>query len=169
MASDLSKFFKDRQVIILLIFLIISILSISFLGVEQGLDLKGGFEVLYQVETLDGSEVTSDITKATYKSLLKRIDILGVNEPVITLEGNDKIRVQLAGVKDPDSARKVLSSAATLTFRDTSDNLLMTSDVLKAGGAKVGQDSKGRPAVSLSVADKDEFYTVTKRISNTLL
>ena len=41
MASDLSKFFKDRQVIILLLFLLISIGSIAFLGVEQGLDLKG--------------------------------------------------------------------------------------------------------------------------------
>ena len=158
---------KNLLIVFVLIIFTGLLIPVVFGSLKFGLDLKGGFEVLYQVETLDGSEVTSDITKATYKSLLKRIDILGVNEPVITIEGNDKIRVQLAGVKDPDSARKVLSSAATLTFRDTSDNLLMTSDVLKAGGAKVGQDSKGRPAVSLSVANKDEFYNVTKRISNT--
>ena len=50
MASDLSKFFKDRQVIILLIFLLISIGSIAFLGVEQGLDLKGGSSIQLQLE-----------------------------------------------------------------------------------------------------------------------
>ena len=42
MASNLSKFFKDRQVIILLLFLLISIGSIAFLGVEQGLDFCFG-------------------------------------------------------------------------------------------------------------------------------
>lgn len=52
-----------------------------------------------------------------------------------------------------------------MTFRDVNDNLLMTSSVLKNGGAKIGQDEKGGYAVSLSVTDKDEFYKVTKRIS----
>ena len=138
-----------------------------FGNLKFGLDLQGGFEVLYQVKTVDDSKLTDDIMNATRSKLLKRIDILGVNEPEMYVEGNDKIRVILAGVADQDEARKVLSSAATLTFRDTNDNLLMSSDVLKAAGAKVGQDQKGRPAVSLSVADKEEFYKVTKRISQT--
>ncbi len=43
----------------------------------------------------------------------------------------------------------------------------MTSDVLSSKGAKVGQDDRGLPAVSLSIAKKDEFYRVTKRISET--
>ena len=136
-----------------------------FGNLKFGLDLQGGFEVLYQVKSLDDKEVTSDMMTSTYKALLKRIDILGVNEPVITIEGDDKIRVQLAGVTNQDEARKILSSAATLTFRDTNDNLLMTSDVLSAGGASIGQDQKGRPAVALSISDKDEFYKVTKKVS----
>ena len=53
-----------------------------FKNLKFGLDLQGGFEVLYQVNSIDGSEVTSDMMNSTYKALLKRIDILGVNEPV---------------------------------------------------------------------------------------
>ena len=34
----------------------------------------------------------------------------------------------------------------------------MTSEVLKAGGAKISQDSSGNPAVLLTVKDKDKFY-----------
>ncbi|MBP3765763.1 MAG: protein translocase subunit SecD [Bacilli bacterium] len=158
---------KNLLVVFVLIIFTALLIPGVFGSLKFGLDLQGGFEVLYQVETVDDSEITKDVMNSTYKALLKRIDILGVNEPVITIEGNDKIRVQLAGVTDQDEARKILSSAATLTFRDTSDNLLMTSSVLKAGGASVGQDSKGRPAVKLSVSDKDEFYNVTKRISGT--
>ena len=54
---------------------------------------------------------------------------------------------------------------ATLSFRDINDKLLMSSDVLKAGGAKIGQANDGTPAVALSVKDKDKFYEVTKEIS----
>ncbi len=134
-------------------------------NVKLGLDLQGGFEVLYQVESIDKEEkVTSDMVNATYKTLVKRIDVLGVLEPTIDIEG-DKIRVQLAGIDNADDARNVLSQTASLSFRDTNDNLLMTSDVLRSGAAKVGQDESGNPVVSLSIKDKDEFYKVTKKIS----
>ena len=137
-----------------------------FKDLKFGLDLQGGFEILYQVDSIDGSKMTHDKVMATYRTLSKRIDSLGVSEPEIIVEGNDKIRVKLAGVTDPEEARKQLSTVATLSFRDTDDNLLMTSDVLVAGGAKVSADSSGNPAVLLSVKDKDEFYKVTNKVKD---
>ena len=135
--------------------------------IHYGIDLQGGFEILYQVSPLDDEEkLDSDMVYNTYKSLLKRIDILGVSEPEITIEGDDKIRVKLAGVTNKEEAREVLSSTASLTFRDTSNMLLMTSDVL-GGNAKVTRDKNGKPAVSLSIKDKDKFYDVTNKISKT--
>lgn len=136
-----------------------------FSNLKFGLDLQGGFEILYKAESIDGSKMTNEKLTATYKTLSKRIDSLGVSEPEITIEGSDKIRVKLAGVKDPDEARNQLATVATLSFRDTEDNLLMSSDVLKAGGAKISQDSSGKPAVLLTIKDKDKFYEVTKKIS----
>lgn len=134
-------------------------------NLKFGLDLQGGFEVLYEVNSIDGSKVTKDMVTSTYKTIAKRIDVLGVSEPSIIVEGDNHIRVQLAGVTDSEEARNILAQAASLTFRDTSDNLLMNSEVLVSGGAKVGQDEYGKPAVSLSVKDKDKFYEVTKKIS----
>ncbi|MBQ9011845.1 MAG: protein translocase subunit SecD [Bacilli bacterium] len=134
-------------------------------NVKLGLDLQGGFEILYQVKSIDKDEkVTNDMVNATYKTLVKRIDVLGVLEPTINIEG-DKIRVQLAGIDNADDARNILSQTASLSFRDTNDNLLMTSDVLRSGAAKVGRDDSGSPVVSLSIKDKDEFYKVTKKVS----
>lgn len=160
------KIYKPILLLILILSFTALILPSIFKSLKFGLDLQGGFEVLYQVKSIDGKKVTSDMITSTYKTMLKRIDVLGVSEPEITIEGDDKIRVQLAGVMNQDQARSILSQAATLTFRDANDNLLMNSDVLKSGGAKVGTDSKGMPAVSLAVADKDKFYNVTKRISS---
>ena len=160
-----------KKVITTSIVLVLLIVGLGFLCVplfkdlKFGLDLQGGFEILYKVESIDGSKMTNEKLTATYKTLSKRIDALGVNEPEIIIEGNDKIRVKLAGVKNPEEARSQLSTVATLTFRDTEDNLLMTSDVLKAGAAKIGQDDSGRPAVALTVKDKDKFYEVTKSVS----
>lgn len=168
----MKKNLGKKKVIVTTIILSIIIVGICFLFVplfnnlKFGLDLQGGFEILYRVESIDGSKMTSDKLTATYKTLSKRIDSLGVSEPEIVLEGNDKIRVKLAGVSDPDEARSQLSTVATLSFRDTDDKLLMSSDVLKAGGAKISQDSSGNPAVLLSVKNKDQFYEVTNKIKD---
>lgn len=157
-----------RTAILLVLFVgILCFLCVPlFKNLKFGLDLQGGFEILYKVESIDGSKMTHDKIMATYKTLTKRIDSLGVTEPEITIEGNDKIRVKLAGVTNPEEARKQLSTVATLSFRDADDNLLMSSDVLVSGGAKVSQDSSGNPAVSLSVKDKDEFYKVTNKVKD---
>ncbi len=136
-----------------------------FERISFGLDLQGGFEILYQVESLDGREVTQDMLMATYKTISKRIDVLGVSEPSILIEGNTKIRVQLAGVQEEEVARNLLSKAASLTFRDTKDQLLMTSQVLKEGGASLSYDSFGKPVVSLKIKDKETFFEVTKKVS----
>ena len=60
-----------------------------FKNINYGLDLQGGFEVLYEIEPLDGNKLTSDMVYNTYKAILKRVDILGVNEPEIAIEDNN--------------------------------------------------------------------------------
>lgn len=131
---------------------------------HYGLDLQGGFEILYQVESIDGEKLDNDMLYSTYKAISKRIDILGVSEPEISIEGTDRIRIKLAGITNADDARKMIASTATLSFRDYNDNLLMTSEVL-GGSAKETTDNMGRPAVSLSIKDTSTFYDVTKKVS----
>ena len=163
---------RKKKVVLTTILLSLLIVGVCFLFIplfkdlKFGLDLQGGFEILYKVNSIDGSKMNNEKMTATYKTLSKRIDSLGVSEPEIILEGNDRIRVKLAGVKDPEQARTQLSTVATLSFRDTNDNLLMGSEVLKAGGAKISQDSTGKPAVLLTVKDKDKFYEVTNTVKD---
>ena len=159
------KIIINSSILIILVIAICLLFVPLFKGLKFGLDLQGGFEILYKAESIDGSKMNKEKITATYKTLSKRIDSLGVSEPEIIVEGNDRIRVKLAGVKNPEEARTQLSTVATLSFRDIEDNLLMSSDVLKAGGAKIGQAADGTPAVALSVKDKDKFYEATKAIS----
>lgn len=162
---------KGKFTIGILLVFIISIVCCYFINplidkINFGLDLQGGFEVLYEVSPLsDSEELNQDMLFSTYKSILKRIDVLGVSEPEITIEGDNRIRVKLAGITNIEDARNTISSTAVLSFRDYSDNLLMTSDVL-GGQAKVTTDQYGKPAVSLKIKDTDTFYEVTKKVKN---
>ncbi len=50
-------------------------------------------------------------------TLRKRVNELGVSEPVIQQQGLERIVVQLPGVQDPTLAKKILGTTATLEFR----------------------------------------------------
>lgn len=166
MVPEKKKMLGKTAILVVIAAIVCFLIVPLFKSLNFGLDLQGGFEILYEVSPIDGSEMNSDILNATYRSMLKRIDTLGVSEPEITLEGDNRIRVKLAGVTNKEEARDTLSTVATLTFRDSEDNLLMTSDVLEAGGARLTTDSSGRPAVSLAVKDKDTFYKVTNAVKD---
>ena len=166
MVPEKKKMLGKTAILVVIAAIVCFLIVPLFKSLNFGLDLQGGFEILYEVSPIDGSEMNSDILNATYRSMLKRIDSLGVSEPEITLEGDNRIRVKLAGVTNKEEARDTLSTVATLTFRDSEDNLLMTSDVLEAGGARLTTDSSGRPAVSLAVKDKDTFYKVTNAVKD---
>lgn len=87
-------------------------------SVRLGLDLKGGFEILYEASPMTGgAEVTRESLTETAKSLEKRVDALGGSEPEITTEGTNRIRLRIAGVTDEAAVRERIKEPANLTFR----------------------------------------------------
>ena len=153
-------------ILISILVLTLSIVGIyySIKNLKFGLDLQGGFEVLYQVDSIDGSKVTPDMVNSTYQIINKRINSLGVSEPEISIEGNN-IRVTMAGIDNIEDARKTISTTAALTFRTVDGELLMDSSVLNSGKASVGYDASKGYYISLSVKDYDEFFKQTKKVS----
>ncbi|CAM4359164.1 protein translocase subunit SecD [Saccharibacillus endophyticus] len=87
-------------------------------SVRLGLDLKGGFEILYEASPMTGgTEVTRESLTETAKSLEKRVDAIGGSEPEITTEGANRIRLRIAGVTDETAVRERIKEPANLTFR----------------------------------------------------
>lgn len=162
---------KSRIVAFLLIIVLLAAgISTTVNGVlkdiKLGLDLQGGFEVLYEVNELkEGQKITPEIVTATATALGNRVNAIGVSEPSIQVEGENRIRVQLAGVEDQESARKLLSTSANLTFRDVDDNLLLDGDDLKENGASASFDQQNRPIVSLKLKDAKKFADITSKIA----
>src|SRR5262245_48982346 len=89
--------------------------------IRLGLDLQGGTSVLMKMETnrlSDASDASAALSQAV-EVLRKRVDRLGVAEPLIQPQGADRILVQLPGLSasDQESAITVLKKAAFLEFR----------------------------------------------------
>ncbi|WP_226037010.1 protein translocase subunit SecDF [Aquibacillus saliphilus] len=135
--------------------------------IKLGLDLQGGFEILYEVQPIDkDQEVTTKVLEATTEALRERVDVLGVSEPNFNIEGEDRIRVQLAGVDDQTEARELMATSARLSFRDVNDHEYLNGSDIKQGSASQDFDpNNNQPIVTLTLNDPSKFGEVTEEIS----
>lgn len=134
-------------------------------GIKLGLDLQGGFEILYEVHpTNEGEEINDEILKSTVTALNQRINVIGVSEPNVQIEGENRIRVQLAGIEDQQTARELLSTEAQLSFRDVNDELKLDGADLKEGGASVTFGDANQPWVGVTLKDASQFADVTREV-----
>ncbi|MEX1030054.1 MAG: protein translocase subunit SecD [Paenibacillaceae bacterium] len=136
-------------------------------GVRLGLDLKGGFEVLYIVEPIDETqELTHDVLIEAARSIEDRANKNGAEEPEVTPEGSDRIRVKIAGVTDPVKIRETLKEPANLTFRSSDGTIELRGNDFVENAASVQFDGTTQaPIISIELKDKDKFYEITQRIS----
>ena len=163
----MKKIIKPISILILLVVGCLLLIKPTLKSIHYGIDLQGGFEILYNIEPLNKDDkLTDDDLDKTYKAIVNRIDSLGVSEPVISFEGDNLIRIQLPGVSSEEEARQRISTTAVLSFRDVNDNLLMTSDILGHNGASLSQNSQTfQYQVKLDIKDTAKFYDVTNALS----
>lgn len=156
----------------LIVLLLLGLVGTTVTGIAKkinlGLDLQGGFEVLYEVSPVDDSqEVTQKTLESTVKILNDRVNGLGISETSIDIEGSDRIRVQLAGVEDQEQARDMLATSARLSFRDVNDKKYLDGSDIKEGSAKQDFDGEtGEPIVTVKLKSASKFADVTREIKD---
>ena len=96
-----------------------------------GLDLRGGTQIVLETTTAADAEAT----ERTLEVLRRRVDALGVAEPVLARSGDDRIIVELPGLQDPAEAVAVIGRTAQLSFHP----------VLAEETGRVLADEDGRP------------------------
>lgn len=126
-------------------------------NINLGLDLQGGAEVVLQALPEDGETVSSDDMEALKEIMRNRVDNIGVSEPIIQLEGDDRIIVQLAGVDNPDDAIEILGRTAKLEFVDPHGNVILTgADLSDAKGVRNQGATDPREENVISLQFNDE-------------
>lgn len=100
-------------------------------NLNLGLDLQGGAEVVLQAIPEEGQTVSGEDMSALQEIMRNRVDGMGVSEPIIQLEGEDRIIIQLAGVDNPDDAIELLGRTAKLEFVAPNGDVILTGSELK--------------------------------------
>ncbi|GAB6876090.1 protein translocase subunit SecD [Thermaerobacter litoralis] len=133
--------------------------------INRGLDLAGGVRVVLQGVDKPGNPVTREKIDDAVEIIRNRVDALGVAEPVIQRQGEDRIVVELAGVKDPQEAIETIGRTARLEFRGPDGSVVVTGDQLVAGGIQVAADQAGRPVVQLqfNAEGTEKFAEATRK------
>ena len=89
-------------------------------GIKRGLDLQGGMYLALEVsdphKTLS-KDAMKDATDQALQVIRNRIDQFGVAEPLVQKIGDDRIVVQLPGIRDETRAKGIIERTAFLEFR----------------------------------------------------
>ncbi len=144
--------------IIALIVLLVVVAGSSYFAVpffqeeiNLGLDLQGGVYVLLQAKPTDRAEVTEEAIRGTIEVLRNRIDELGVLEPIIQREGDDRIRIEVAdATQDPESVLALIGQTALLEFKNSEGETVITGANLENASA-IYDPQTGRPAVQIQL------------------
>ena len=94
----------------------------TILGLKLGLDLQGGSHLVYKAALLDpdsGVEIppTPEQMDALLTTIERRVNGAGLGEPILQLIGEDRLLVQLPGLKDPGRAKRLIGETARLEFK----------------------------------------------------
>ena len=137
--------------IAIIVCFVIFIKPLAF-SIKQGLDLQGGTHVVLQAVDTPEAKVNDDAVNRVVKIIERRVNELGLTEPVIQRSGADRIIVDLPGVKDPEKAIAMLGKTAMLEFKDISGKTVLTGKDLKDSKAEVTQN--GQSVVGLEFNDE---------------
>ena len=92
------------------------------LGLSLGLDLQGGSHLVYETNLTDPTsgekqEISREQMQSLSHTIERRINSSGLGEPIIQILGEDRLLVQLPGIKDPGRAKTLIGETARLEFR----------------------------------------------------
>ena len=87
-------------------------------GFRQGLDIKGGTHLVYEALPPEGEVVTDSQMEGVISIIRRRVDAFGVSEPIVQRVGDDRIMVQIPGIKDVEQAKSLIGKTAQLDFRE---------------------------------------------------
>jgi preprotein translocase SecF subunit len=131
---------------------------------DLGLDLSGGvYVVLEAVTDATGVELDEKISQA--KSIIEqRVNGLGVSEPNITVENNNRIRIELAGLTNPQEAIDLIGKTAQLQFRELDGTIVLTGENVKESQVTYGDKNEVVVALEFDKAGAEAFAEATGRL-----
>lgn len=139
-------------------------------SIELGLDLAGGVFVVLEANTDAKGEDLARMMEETKAIIGNRVDGLGVSEPNIAIEGDKRIRIELAGVQDPDEAIDLIGKTALLEFKNPNgDTVISGKNVINSQVLfQPNEYGVNEPVVSLELNEEGRklFFDETSKLAD---
>ncbi len=149
--------------------------DLANLRFRQGLDLQGGLHVRFEARPAAGQELRDGDMEAVRQIIENRVNALGVAEPLIQVEGANRLIVELPGAENPDDAIRLFRQTGRLLILNTGSQFVPEGITLEPApeqtvltgrdlaDARVGFDEFGAPRIEFDLrpdaADRFEAYT----------
>ncbi|MCC3145364.1 protein translocase subunit SecD [Halanaerobium sp. Z-7514] len=158
------RYKQKRRIKFIIILAIIAFSLFLFLhyGINLGLDLQGGAQITLQAQPTEDREIDDSVMAGIVGVIERRVNQLGLSEPLIQREGSDRILVELPAVDNPNQAIETIGRTAMLTFRNDDGDVLMSGEAVR--DARADHDQYGRAVVSFTLTSEgsDRFANITR-------
>lgn len=162
-ANSLKKGSLVRFFVVVIAIIAVFCSTVGWLAghIRQGLDLQGGTHIVMQAEDTEQNKVTPEAIVQVINIMQKRVNEMGLTEPIIQREGARRIIIELPGEKDPKKAIETIGKTAVLEFKDEEGNVKLNGEDLKDAKEQLGQNKQ--PVVSLQFSSEggEKFARLT--------
>lgn len=159
------RYKQKRRIKLIIILAIMAFAAFLYFqhGINLGLDLQGGAHIVLQAQPTEEREINDTVMSGIQSVIERRVNQLGLTEPLIQRQGSDRIIVELPAVDSPNEAINTIGRTAMLTFRNSAGEVLMTGEAVK--DARADHDQYGRPVIAFTLTDEGskQFANITRQ------
>ncbi len=166
---------KKKVLAILVIIILIASWFISFFGIgdkfgnlgeqlKYGLDINGGVYVLLEADTQETGTDLTQIMNQTKSVLENRVNAMGISEAQVSIEGTNRIRVEMPGVENAEEAIEQIGRTAQLQFYLADGTLALTGDGISDSQIATDTDHGGyKITIDFTAEGSDLFADATEK------
>lgn len=159
------RYKQKRRIKLIIILAIMAFAAFLYFqhGINLGLDLQGGAHIVLQAQPTEEREINDTVMSGIQSVIERRVNQLGLSEPLIQREGSDRIIVELPAVDSPNEAINTIGRTAMLTFKNSAGEVLMTGEAVK--DARADHDQYGRPVIAFTLNEEgsEKFANITRQ------
>ncbi|MDD6043505.1 MAG: protein translocase subunit SecF [Eubacteriaceae bacterium] len=136
-----------------------------------GLDINGGVYVVLEADQDDISDMSADelkqVMEQTRAVLNNRVNAMGISEATVSIEGTDRLRVEMPGVENAEEAIAQIGQTAQLSFLLADGTVALTGEDVKDAGIDTDTENGGyKIDLSFTSDGADKFAAATKQASS---
>lgn len=172
---------KTKLKSLLAVFLLLALIAgwyISIFGIgkkvdnikdqlKYGLDINGGVYVLLEADTKETGTSRTKLMEQTKKVLENRVNAMGISEATVSIEGTNRIRIEMPGVENAEEAIEQVGKTAQLKFLLADGTEVMTGDAIKDASAATDTEKGGyKITMDFTSEGSDLFAAATEKAAN---